>query len=150
MKVKARVATVKKGLGLGSRSWSGMHSLETRVQGLEFALDGISYDLAVSSGRMSKPGAPRYACCLLPGSEILSAKFWKRTQNRYSSSQLSRSDGIQLLAAVLHQDDMNAETELRSHRLRLHSDGGSFITNLLAEINTNSKKISDFARVEPN
>ncbi|KAL1357208.1 hypothetical protein HN51_009168 [Arachis hypogaea] len=132
------------------RSESGMRSLETRVQGLEFALDEISYDLAVSSGRMSKPGAPKYACCLLPGSEILSAKFWKRTQSRYSSSQLSRSDGTQLLAAVPHRDDMNAETELRSHRLRLHSDGGSFITNPLAEINTNSKKISGFARAEPN
>ena len=30
-----------------------MHSLETRVHGLELALDEISYDLAVYSGRMT-------------------------------------------------------------------------------------------------
>ncbi|KAH7856687.1 hypothetical protein Vadar_004286 [Vaccinium darrowii] len=35
-------------------SQSGMLSLETRVQGLELALDEISYDLAMTTGRMSK------------------------------------------------------------------------------------------------
>ena len=130
-------------------SESGMRALETRVHGLELALDEISYDLAVSSGRMTKSDAPRNACCLLPGAEFLSSKFWRRTQSRYSSSWFSRSSGAQSLAAVRCRDDRNHETKLTNHRFRLHGGGGGFITNPLAEINTNSREVSGFARAEP-
>ncbi|GMI66044.1 hypothetical protein like AT5G62580 [Hibiscus trionum] len=45
-------------------SQTGMNSLETRVHGLELALDEISYDLAVSTGRMSTSIGT--TCCLFP------------------------------------------------------------------------------------
>ncbi|RDX95449.1 TORTIFOLIA1-like protein 3, partial [Mucuna pruriens] len=114
-------------------SQNGMRSLETRVHGLELALDEISYDLAISSGRMTNSDAPGNTCCLLPGAEFLSSKFWRKTQGRYS---ISRSGGTQSLAAMNYQADRNAETKLTNHRFR--PDGG-FITNPLAEIHTDSR-----------
>ncbi|XP_061373518.1 TORTIFOLIA1-like protein 3 [Gastrolobium bilobum] len=129
-------------------SENGMRCLETRVHGLELALDEISYGLAVSSGRMTKSDAPRNACCLLPGTEFLSSKFWRKTQGRCSSSRFSRSGGTPSLAAIHCRPDRNAETELTSHRFRVHG-GGGFITNPLAVINTNSREISGLARAEP-
>ncbi|KAL7603686.1 hypothetical protein Lser_V15G14784 [Lactuca serriola] len=58
-------------------SRSGMNSLETRVNGLERALDEISYDLAISSGRVSTTDS----CCM--GTEFLSPKYWWRTEGQY-------------------------------------------------------------------
>ncbi|KAE9602599.1 hypothetical protein Lal_00049916 [Lupinus albus] len=124
-------------------SQSGMRSLETRVRGLELALDEISYDLAISSGRMTNYDAPGNACCLLPGAEFLSSRFWRKTQGRYSSSRFSKSGGTPSLSAMHYKADRNAETRLPNQGLRL--DGG-FITNPLAEARTNSR---DFVRSEP-
>lgn len=120
-----------------------MRSLETRVHGLELALDEISYDLAVSSGRMTNSDTPHNTCCLLPGAEFLSSKFWRKTRGRYSSPRFSRSGGTPSLAAMHCNTGRNAETRLTNHRFRI--DGG-FITNPLAEVHTNSR---DFARSEP-
>ncbi|XP_020203483.1 TORTIFOLIA1-like protein 3 [Cajanus cajan] len=117
-------------------SQNGMRSLETRVHGLELALDEISYDLAISSGRMTKSDAPGNTCCMLPGAEFLSSKFWRKTQTRYSMPQFSRSAGAPSLAAMNYPADRNPETKLPNHRFR--PDGG-FITNPLAEIHTNSR-----------
>ncbi|XP_027368787.1 TORTIFOLIA1-like protein 3 [Abrus precatorius] len=128
-------------------SENGMRSLETRVHGLELALDEISYDLAVSTGRMTKDDAPRHTCCLLPGAEFLSSKFWRKTQGRYSSHRFSTSGGTPSLASIHHRANRNAETNLTSHRFRVRGDG-SFITNPLAEIKTNSREISGSARSE--
>ncbi|KAJ1439003.1 HEAT, type 2 [Sesbania bispinosa] len=125
-------------------SQNGMRSLETRVHGLELALDEISYDLAVSSGRMTNSDAPRNTCCLLSGAEFFSSKFWRKTQGRYSSSRFSRSGGgTPSLAARHYKADRNAETKLTSHRFRLD---GRIITNPLAEVHTNSR---DFATSQP-
>ncbi|OIW18366.1 hypothetical protein TanjilG_31506 [Lupinus angustifolius] len=124
-------------------SQSGMHSLETRVRGLELALDEISYDLAISSGRMTNYDAPGNACCLLPGAEFLSSRFWRKTQGRYTSSRFSKSGGPPSLAAMHYNTDRNAETRLPNQGLR--PDGG-FITNPLAEVRTNSR---DFAQSNP-
>ena len=114
-----------------------MRALETRVHGLELALDEISYDLAISSGRMTNSDAPGNTCCLLPGAEFLSSKFWRKTQGRYSSSQLSRAGAAPTLAATQYRADRksSAEVMMTNHRFRLRSDGG-FITNPLAEIHT--------------
>ncbi|KAG8094283.1 hypothetical protein GUJ93_ZPchr0012g20209 [Zizania palustris] len=61
-------------------SQNGIRSLETRVNGLEMALDEISRDLAASSGRMPNGEPDMNACC------ILSPKFWRRHDgSRYSS-----------------------------------------------------------------
>ncbi|KAK6148464.1 hypothetical protein DH2020_019376 [Rehmannia glutinosa] len=51
-------------------SQNGIHSLEARVHGLELALDEISFDLAVSTRRMSHNDA---MCCNLPGTDFLSS-----------------------------------------------------------------------------
>ncbi|CAN0925739.1 TORTIFOLIA1-like protein 4 [Linum grandiflorum] len=67
-------------------SQSGINSLESRVHGLEMALDEISHDLALSSGRMV-PNADlaENRCCKLPGTDFLSSKIWRRTDSPYSS-----------------------------------------------------------------
>lgn len=60
-------------------SRSGMNSLETRVNGLEKALDEISYDLALSTGRVSTTDS----CCM--GTEYLSPKYWWRAEGSFPS-----------------------------------------------------------------
>lgn len=113
------------------------------MHGLELALDEISYDLAVSSGRMTNPDAPGMTCCSLPGAEFLSSKFWRKTQGRYSSFWLSRSSGTPSLAAMQYRADRNSNTE-SNYRFRLRGDRG-FITNPLAEIHSNSRETSNIA-----
>ncbi|XP_022776017.1 TORTIFOLIA1-like protein 4 isoform X2 [Durio zibethinus] len=61
-------------------SQSGINSLETRVNGLEMALDEISYDLAVSSGRIPTMDSADNTCCKLPGAEFLNPKFWRKNE----------------------------------------------------------------------
>ena len=58
-----------------------MRSLETRVSGLEVALDEISHDLSVPSGRVDH-------CCRIPMADLLSPKFWRRTENKCSAQVL--------------------------------------------------------------
>lgn len=116
-------------------SQNGMQSLETRVHGLELALDEISYDLAVSSGRMTRIDSSRTTCCMLPGADFLSSKFWKRTEGRCSAPRISTSSGTPSAAATHFRDDTNGNAERfkLKHRLRLQG-GGGFIVNPLAEI----------------
>ncbi|KAJ4851385.1 hypothetical protein Tsubulata_006705 [Turnera subulata] len=117
-------------------SQNGMRSLETRVHGLELALDEISYDLAVSSGRMTNTSSQRTSCCLLPAADFLSSKFWKKTEGQYSTSRFLSSRGTTSLAAMRHRVDNNANTGTNSlDNPRLHPQvGGGFIVNPLAEI----------------
>ncbi|KAL1218969.1 TORTIFOLIA1-like protein 4 [Cardamine amara subsp. amara] len=65
-------------------SQSGIQSLESRVSGLEMALDEISCDLAVSNGRVPKNSSScaGESCSKLPGTEFLSPKFWRKTEER--------------------------------------------------------------------
>ncbi|CAL1413738.1 unnamed protein product [Linum trigynum] len=68
-------------------SQSGINSLETRVHGLEMALNEISHDLAVSRGRIPETSpADNKACCKLPGTEFFSSKLWRRTDGRQYSA----------------------------------------------------------------
>lgn len=64
-------------------SRSGMNSLETRVNGLERVLDEISYDLAISTGRVSTADS----CCM--GTEFLSPKYWWRAEGQYGQTPRS-------------------------------------------------------------
>ncbi|KAJ0638220.1 putative MT-associated protein TORTIFOLIA1/SPIRAL2 [Helianthus annuus] len=48
-----------------------MNSLESRVNGLEKALDEMSYDLALSTGRVSSTDS----CCM--GSEFSTPNWWR-------------------------------------------------------------------------
>ncbi|XVE54890.1 hypothetical protein DITRI_Ditri03aG0118600 [Diplodiscus trichospermus] len=125
-------------------SQTGMNSLETRVHGLELALDEISYDLAVSTGRMST--SRRTACCLLPAAGFLSSKFWRKTDGRYTTSRFSTSSGTSFAGTRYRADrNCNAETfTLENHRLRLQG-GGGFIMNPLAEIHGDSRPFSERA-----
>ncbi|KAF7806132.1 TORTIFOLIA1-like protein 3 [Senna tora] len=118
-------------------SQNGMRSLETRVHGLELALEDISYDLAVSSRRVTYSDAPGNSCCLLPGAEFLSSKFWRKPQGQFSYSQFSTSGGTPSLATKQNRTERtgNIDTKLTNHKFRLHGDGG-FITNPLAEVHT--------------
>lgn len=118
-------------------SQNGMRSLETRVYGLELAFEEISYDLAVSR-RVTYSAAPGNSCCLLPGAEFLSSKFWRKTQGRYPYTEFSTAGGTPSLAAMQYRADRkgNTETKLTNHKFRLHGDG-DIITNPLAEIHTN-------------
>ncbi|KAL5747305.1 hypothetical protein ACOSP7_024302 [Xanthoceras sorbifolium] len=127
-------------------SQNGMQSLETRVHGLELALDDISYDLAVSTGRMTKTDFQGTTCCLLPGADFFSSKFWRKPEGRYSTSRYSTSSATPLTATMRYRGDNhgNAETlKLENHRVRLH--GGGFIVNPLAEIQSTSRGITNVA-----
>lgn len=123
-----------------------MRSLETRVHGLELALDEISCDLAVSTGRMTNTDSFGSKCCLLPGADFLSSKFWRKTEGRYSS-RLSISRVPPTVPAMRHRADKrgNAEMfELENRMSRLQGVGG-FILNPLAEIQSDSRGISEVA-----
>ncbi|XP_047972115.1 TORTIFOLIA1-like protein 3 [Salvia hispanica] len=74
-------------------SQKGMTSLEARVHGLELALDEISFDLAVSTGRMSQNGAAGAMCCKIPGTDFLSSKLWRKAGSRSSAPRLPASSG---------------------------------------------------------
>ncbi|XP_058228170.1 TORTIFOLIA1-like protein 3 [Rhododendron vialii] len=136
-------------------SQNGMRSLETRVQGFELALNEISYDLAVTNGRMSNMDSKRTSCCSLPGAEFLSPKFWRRTApRRHSISQFSSSRVTPPMAAIRDLADRNGNAEtfkLENRRFRGQSSGG-FIVNPLAEVRSDSHGISEVSsnRVSKN
>ncbi|KAF8081018.1 hypothetical protein N665_0909s0005 [Sinapis alba] len=74
-------------------SQSGILSLESRVSGLEMALDEISCDLAVSNGRVPKTsscGGERFS--KLPGTEFLSHKYWRKTEERPMQTRTRSTD----------------------------------------------------------
>ncbi|KAF8390306.1 hypothetical protein HHK36_024831 [Tetracentron sinense] len=125
-------------------SQNGMRSLETRVHGLERALDEILYDFAVSTGRMSNTDSAGNMCCKLPGAEFLSSKFWRRTDGRYST-RFSSSVGTPSLAAMNKMPDKDGSAEafkLESRRFRLQG-GSGFVVNPLAEIHSDSRGSSE-------
>lgn len=98
-----------------------MRALETRVHGLELAMDEISYDLAVSNGRMSN-GSSRHNCCLIPPGSFIRSKFWKKPDQQYSASMLAT-----------HRRNMIAQTMgMQDSRQRFNGAAG-FIVNPLAE-----------------
>ncbi|KAF5730104.1 putative Microtubule-associated protein TORTIFOLIA1 [Tripterygium wilfordii] len=116
-------------------SQTSIHTLETRVHGLELALDEISYDLAVKNGRMTNAGSHGTTCCLLPGAEFLSSKFWRRTEDRQMTSKFSTSNGIPsaTMRSRGYKSGTAGTSKLDHHRLQLQG-GGGFIVNPLAEI----------------
>ncbi|PIN02979.1 hypothetical protein CDL12_24503 [Handroanthus impetiginosus] len=106
-------------------SQNGIHSLEARVHGLELALDEISFDLAVSTRKMSQNND---MCCKLPGTDFLSSKLWRKEEGRPSTSQLPSSCG-------------NGDAEgftLQNQRYRFHG-GRGLIMNPLADISRSSQ-----------
>lgn len=127
-------------------SQNGMRSLETRVHGLELALDEISYDLAMTSGRMSKTDSSRTTCCMLPGADFLSSKFWKRTEVRLSAPRISTSSGTLSAAAMCYSNDANGSAERFKLNRRFRLQGGGLIVNPLAEIHSDSRGNTEVIR----
>ncbi|EEF42250.1 Microtubule-associated protein TORTIFOLIA1, putative [Ricinus communis] len=89
-------------------SQHGINSLETRVNGLEMALDEISYDLALSTGRLPNMDSADNTCCKLPGT--LCSKFWRRTEGQSSTSRFSFPGSIGSLHAAQNIRDRDART----------------------------------------
>lgn len=116
-------------------SQSGLNALESRVHGLEMALDEISYDLAISSGRIPNSESAENTCCKLPGAEFLSSKFWRRTDGRCSTSRLT-SGTIPSLNAVPNIPNKNTSTESCTfdHERFQHQSRGAFTGYSVAEI----------------
>ncbi|KAL5974285.1 hypothetical protein ACLOJK_030949 [Asimina triloba] len=122
-------------------SQNGIRSLETRVHGLERALDEISYDLAISTGRVPNTDSVGSTCCKLPGAEILSSKFWRRTENRYPTSRYLTSSGTAMSSMRSAADKEGADSYKPENR-RFGVQGG-FVVNPLAEIHSHSRGSSE-------
>ncbi|KAL4361828.1 hypothetical protein GQ457_04G007130 [Hibiscus cannabinus] len=135
-------------------SQSGINSLETRVSGLEMALDEISYDLAISSGRIPNTDSPDNTCCKLPGTEFLSPKFWRKSEGRFSTSRISTSERRLSLNAVrnTHDKDYGSESYNPSFSERYQVQGRSgFVMNSVADTGSDTRENSGFSnRVSKN
>lgn len=128
-------------------SQTGMRSLETRVHGLELALDEISFDLAMSTGRMSRSGsAARTTCCLLPGAEFFSSKLWRKTEGRSAAPRFTASSRTQPVAASLRNvasRNVAPKAFLPENKSSRIQGGHAVIVNPLANIPSDSQGISD-------
>ncbi|KAG6401703.1 hypothetical protein SASPL_138567 [Salvia splendens] len=118
-------------------SQRGIHSLEARVHGIELALDEISFDLAVSTGKMSTNTS---SCCSLPGADFLNLTMRRKTQARaQASSQLPTSCGtppsVGATGSVLGKnEDGCGGFLLQNRRHPLRGGRGVIVMNPLAEI----------------
>lgn len=125
-------------------SQNGIHSLEARVHGLELALDEISFDLALSTGRMSQNNGAM--CCKLPGADFLSSKIWRKTEILPSStSRLTASLGTPSVAAVRSIPAKNGDSEgfpLQNGKYRFRG-GHGLRMNPLAEIPRGSLRLPE-------
>ncbi|KAL2547336.1 ARM repeat superfamily protein [Forsythia ovata] len=70
-------------------SQKGMNSLEERVNGLEKVLDEMSHGLAISTRRIPTSDSTGNTCCMIPGAEFLSPKFWRKNEGQISNSKFS-------------------------------------------------------------
>ncbi|KAI3726934.1 hypothetical protein L1987_66741 [Smallanthus sonchifolius] len=123
-------------------SETGMRSLETRVHGLELTLDEISFDLARSTGRLSRPEPMQTLCCKLPGADFLTSKLWKRTEIQHSNPRISSSP----FAATSYMigNNMNLKScNPEKWVFRRVGGGNGLIKNPLAETHRNNNGISE-------
>ncbi|MBA0855870.1 hypothetical protein Goshw_020307 [Gossypium schwendimanii] len=130
-------------------SQSGINSLETRVNGLEMALDEISYDLAISSGRILTMDSTDNTCCKLPGAEFLSPKFWRKTESLFSTSRLPSSGRMLSLNAVhnLHDKDSGVEMYKPAYSRGYQRQGGSgFVMNPVGDAGSDIRDNPGFSK----
>lgn len=115
-------------------SQNGMRSLESRVHGLEVALDEISHDLAVSTGRVHSIDNIGNRCCILPGTEFLSSKFWRKAEGRYASGRFSVSGTSSggMYSSVNKESTESSKWENR----RFRGVQGALVVNPLADVHT--------------
>ncbi|KAG6403975.1 hypothetical protein SASPL_136209 [Salvia splendens] len=115
-------------------SQRGIHSLEARVHGIQLALDEISFDLAVSTGKMSTNGA---SCCSLPGADFLNLKMRRKAQaGAQASSQLRGTQPSVGAAGSVpgKNEDGCGGFLLQNRRHPLRGGRGVIVMNPLAEI----------------
>ncbi|KNA12036.1 hypothetical protein SOVF_129490 [Spinacia oleracea] len=125
-------------------SQDGMRTLETRVHGLEMAMGDISYDLAMSTARMSSAEATRSSCCMLPGPDFLSSKFWRRPDGRCSTSRFSFGGTTPSVSAMRSITDRRPGEPVghENRRFSLRGPGG-VIMNPLADIHGDSRGVPE-------
>lgn len=96
------------------------------------ALDEISYDLALSNGRIPNKEYAENTCCKLPGTEFLSSKFCRRTEGQFSTSRLSSSGNMECFRAI------NAAADTQTYNIDnqklQHPHGGGYILNSLSDV----------------
>lgn len=117
-----------------------MHSLEARVHGLELALDEISFDLALSTGRVSQNGGAGAICCKLPGTDFLSSKLWRKAGAHSSTSRPPASGGT--LSAARTSDNIGDDKRLSLENQR-YLVCRRLIVNPLAKISSGSLGFPD-------
>lgn len=111
------------------------------MHGLEMALDEISYDLALSSGRIPNTDAIEDMCCKLPGTDFLSSKFWKKTEGRYSTSRFSFGSLASTNAVhnATEKDGTKETLTANNKRFQHRRDKGGVFVNPLADVQSDSK-----------
>ncbi|XP_031480528.1 TORTIFOLIA1-like protein 4 [Nymphaea colorata] len=114
-------------------SQNGMRSLESRVHGLEVALDEISHDLAVSTGRVHSIDNIGNRCCILPGTEFLSSKFWRKAEGRYTSGRFSVSGPTSSGGMYSSVNKESIESSKWENR-RFRGVQGGLVVNPLADV----------------
>ncbi|XP_071728317.1 TORTIFOLIA1-like protein 3 [Rutidosis leptorrhynchoides] len=117
-------------------SQTGMQSLDTRVQGLELTLDEISFDLARSTGRLSRTEPTETLCCKLPGADYLTSKLWKKMEIQQSNIRNSSSQ----FSTTRHMTGKNMNIKLRdpmNRGFRRNGGGSGLIKNPLADVHVN-------------
>ncbi|CAI9785194.1 unnamed protein product [Fraxinus pennsylvanica] len=82
-------------------SQKGIDSLEKRVNGLEKVLDEMSRDLAISTRKTPTNDS----CCMIPGAEFLSPKFWRKTEGQNSNSKFFSSNPNKVFSADISKLD---------------------------------------------
>ncbi|XP_061991805.1 TORTIFOLIA1-like protein 4 [Rosa rugosa] len=120
-------------------SQSGLNSLETRVHGLEMALDEISYDLALSTGRIPNTESAENTCCKLPGAEFLSSKFWRRTEGRCSTPRFPSYAGTHPSMNAGPDKDAAAEPSTFNRQRFQQQSRGAYTVIPTTEIHGNSR-----------
>ncbi|MQM13792.1 hypothetical protein Taro_046718, partial [Colocasia esculenta] len=115
-------------------SQNGIHSLESRVQGLEMALDELCHDLSVC-GRVPNSD-PTVHCCKIPGAQFLRSKLWRRAEGR-DSSKFSNSSSLSTVK-VQNSNDKDGGDFLKGGKQTFGHRGG-FVINPLAEVNSQSR-----------
>ncbi|KAL8140762.1 hypothetical protein V2J09_006783 [Rumex salicifolius] len=127
-------------------SQDGMRSLETRVNGLETALTDMSYDMAVSTTRLARSDPPRNSCCLLPSSDFLSSKFWRRSvgeQRRFSFPITTSS--VATICEATARSPASSTFKPENRKFNRNGGAGGFIVNPLAEVQADSRRLSEMS-----
>lgn len=106
-------------------------------------LDELSYDLAMSSGRVANTDSEGNTCCKLPGAEFWSSKFWKRTEG-HITSRFSPTGSVQASTAVNDTPNKYAGNKVDGQKLQ-HQNLDGFVGNPLADIHGTSRTVIDGA-----